>query len=87
MIIMFMVLMGFFWCDFVVQMDVKCGNIFVEGVVFDVDFVRDMMLKFVVLYFEYVVLKLVLLFFYCICIGIIEKVYFLCKFKMCMKLV
>lgn len=56
-------------------------------VVFDADFVRDMMSKLVALYSEYVVPKLALLLFHCTCTGIIEKVYPLCKFKMCMKLV
>lgn len=87
MTIMLMALMGLPWCDFVVWTDAKCGNIFVEGVVFDADFVRDMMSKLVALYSEYVVPKLALLLFHCTCTGIIEKVYPLCKLKMCMKLV
>lgn len=55
-----MALMGLPWCDFVVWTSAKCGNIFIERIFFDAEFVRAMMPKLVAFYSNYVIPKLTL---------------------------
>ena len=55
-----MAIMGLPWCDFVVWTCAKNGNIFIERIIFDQNFITAMMLNLVDFYCVNVVPKLVL---------------------------